>query len=421
MEQQLAIRVSGVKKRYRLGAIGGRTLQGELQSRWARLRGREDPNTRVGTDSCLIGQSFWALDGIDLTIARGERVGIIGANGAGKSTLLKLLSRITAPTEGEIDLYGRISSMLEVGTGFHRELTGRENIYMNGAILGMSRSEIDAKLADIIAFSEIGDFIDTPAKRYSSGMYVKLAFAVAAHLDSEILVMDEVLAVGDMAFQQKCLHKMRQAADEEGKTILYVSHNMNTIRQLCARCIVLDRGKVIFDGDPDRAISLYMDQCLDDDRVDIDLRGKAPQNPARPEKLRLTRLRLLDKTAPVYETGEPLRLSLTVSVSQPVERARLRLTLRTDDDVGLGTAWSAPLTLAAGEQTVTAELSTQGLVKGLLYGSVGVYQDTPGGEKRCLDHVTRAFRVELGGSALWDTRAYGYVSLPELQCALEEK
>lgn len=152
MEQQLAIRVSGVKKRYRLGAIGGRTLQGELQSRWARLRGREDPNTRVGTDSRLIGQSFWALDGIDLTIARGERVGIIGANGAGKSTLLKLLSRITAPTEGEIDLYGRISSMLEVGTGFHRELTGRENIYMNGAILGMSRSEIDAKLADIIAF-----------------------------------------------------------------------------------------------------------------------------------------------------------------------------------------------------------------------------------------------------------------------------
>ena len=217
MEQQLAIRVSGVKKRYRLGAIGGRTLQGELQSRWARLRGREDPNTRVGTDSRLIGQSFWALDGIDLTIARGERVGIIGANGAGKSTLLKLLSRITAPTEGEIDLYGRISSMLEVGTGFHRELTGRENIYMNGAILGMSRSEIDAKLADIIAFSEIGDFIDTPAKRYSSGMYVKLAFAVAAHLDSEILVMDEVLAVGDMAFQQKCLRKMRQAADEEGK------------------------------------------------------------------------------------------------------------------------------------------------------------------------------------------------------------
>ena len=283
----------------------------------------------------------------------------------------------------------------------------------------VSRSEIDAKLADIIAFSEIGDFIDTPAKRYSSGMYVKLAFAVAAHLDSEILVMDEVLAVGDMAFQQKCLRKMRQAADEEGKTILYVSHNMNTIRQLCARCIVLDRGKVVFDGDPDRAISLYMDQCLDDDRVDIDLRGKSPQNPARPEKLRMTRLRLLDKTAPVYETGEPLRLSLTVSVSQPVERARLRLTLRTDDDVGLGTAWSAPLTLAAGEQTVTAELSTQGLVKGLLYGSVGVYQDTPGGEKRCLDHVTRAFRVELGGSALWDTRAYGYVSLPELQCQRE--
>ena len=415
MERQLAIRISGVKKRYRLGPIGGHTLQGELQSRWARLRGREDPNTRVGTDDRFTGQSFWALDGIDLCIAQGERVGIIGANGAGKSTLLKLLSRITAPTEGEIDIYGRISSMLEVGTGFHRELTGRENIYMNGAILGMSRREIDAKMDDIIAFSEIGEFIDTPAKRYSSGMYVKLAFAVAAHLDSEILVMDEVLAVGDMAFQQKCLSKMRQAADEEDRTVLYVSHNMSTIRQLCSRCIVLDHGQIIFDGEPDRAIGVYMDRCLGDDRVEIDLRGRSTRRAEQGAGLCLERLRLTDKAEPVYETGEPLRLEVTFRAAEPLERVRLRLTLRTEDDMGLGTAWSAARPVQAGEQTARYTLSTQGLVKGRLYGSIGFYQDMPGGERRCLDHVTRAFRVEWGANTLWDTRAYGCMALSELE------
>ena len=175
---------------------------------------------------------------------RGDALGIIGHNGAGKSTLLKLLSRVTAPTAGSISYNGRITSMLEVGTGFHGELTGRENIYMNGAILGMTKKEIDAKMEQIIDFSEVRQFIDTPVKRYSSGMYVKLAFSVAAHLDSEIMIMDEVLAVGDMAFQKKCLDKMREAADKEGRTVLYVSHNMNTIRQLCDRCIVLEHGRI---------------------------------------------------------------------------------------------------------------------------------------------------------------------------------
>ena len=201
-DEELALRIRGLKKQYRLGVINRSTLQAELQSWWAQKRGRDDPNRRIGTDAGADGQSFWALDGIDLDIRRGERVGIIGANGAGKSTLLKLICRITAPTEGEIDIWGRVSSMLEVGTGFHREMTGRENIYMNGAILGMSRAEIDACLENIIDFSELREFIDTPVKRYSSGMFVKLAFSVAAHLRSEIMIMDEVLAVGDMAFQQ---------------------------------------------------------------------------------------------------------------------------------------------------------------------------------------------------------------------------
>ena len=210
--REVAVRLSGVKKMYKLGQIGGGTLRGDLSSWWARVRGKEDPNTVIGTDQRLVGRTFMALNGIDLTIYKGEALGIIGGNGAGKSTMLKLLSRVTAPTEGEIDIYGRIASMLEVGTGFHDELTGRENVYMNGAILGMTKAEIDRKMEDIIEFSEVREFIDTPVKRYSSGMYVKLAFSVAAHLDSEILIMDEVLAVGDMAFQKKCMTTMNDAA-----------------------------------------------------------------------------------------------------------------------------------------------------------------------------------------------------------------
>lgn len=256
--REIAIKLSGVKKQYKLGQIGGGTLTADIQSWWARKRGKEDPNSKIGSDQRLIGKKFMALNGIDLTVYKGEALGIIGGNGAGKSTMLKLLSRVTAPTEGEIDIYGRITSMLEVGTGFNGELTGRENVYMNGAILGMTKAEIDSKMEDIIEFSEVREFIDTPVKRYSSGMYVKLAFSVAAHLDSEIMIMDEVLAVGDMAFQKKCLDKMRDAAKREGRTVLYVSHNMNTIRQLCDRCIVLDQGKVVFEGDVESGIAKYL-------------------------------------------------------------------------------------------------------------------------------------------------------------------
>ncbi|UPG64496.1 ABC transporter ATP-binding protein [Metabacillus endolithicus] len=201
---------------------------------------------------------FGALNDINFTVNKGDRIGIIGHNGAGKSTLLKVFSRITTPTKGTIEVNGRISSLLEVGTGFHPELTGRENIYLNGSILGMTRDEIENKFNDIVDFSEISGFLDTPVKRYSSGMYVKLAFAVAAHLDPDILIVDEVLAVGDMKFQQKCLGRMEDISGE-GRTVLYVSHNMNTVQQLCNRVIVLDHGKVIFDGNVDDGIKVYMD------------------------------------------------------------------------------------------------------------------------------------------------------------------
>lgn len=252
------IKIDHVAKQYRLGAIGGTTFKEEMQRLGAKLLHKEDPTLKVGEKRNAINEKFWALKDVSFEIKKGEAVGIIGHNGAGKSTLLKLLCRVTAPTKGTISYNGRIVSMLEVGTGFHPELTGRENVYMNGAILGMSKKEIDTKMEEIIEFSECRQFIDTPVKRYSSGMYVKLAFSVAAHLNADIMIMDEVLAVGDMQFQKKCLKKMSDAASEEGKTILYVSHNMNTIRQLCNRCVVLDKGTVVYDGNVEQAIDIYM-------------------------------------------------------------------------------------------------------------------------------------------------------------------
>lgn len=254
----IAVKIEDLHKEYRLGTIGGGTLQADLQSWWARKNGKEDPNLKIGAKSHNKNETFTALNGINLEVRKGDALGIIGGNGAGKSTLLKILSRVTAPTKGSVSISGKISSMLEVGTGFNPELTGRENIYLNGAILGMTKEEVNSKIAEIIAFSECERFIDTPVKRYSSGMYVKLAFAVAAHLDSEILVMDEVLAVGDMQFQQKCLGKMGDIADREGRTILYVSHNMNTIQQLCNRVVVLDHGTVKFNGSVDEGIKIYL-------------------------------------------------------------------------------------------------------------------------------------------------------------------
>ncbi len=421
-EAKPAILVSGLKKEYRLGTIGGRTLQEELQSWWAKKRGREDPNLKIGMKAELIGKKFMALDGIDLQIMQGESVGIIGANGAGKSTLLKILSRITSPTEGEVDIYGRITSMLEVGTGFHGEMTGRENVYMNGAILGMSRSEIEEEMDRIIEFSEIGEFIDTPVKRYSSGMFVKLAFSVAAHLRSEIMIMDEVLAVGDMAFQHKCLDKMREAAEQEGRTVLYVSHNMNTIRRLCKRCIVLEKGKIIYDGEVEHAIALYMDRSLGKDQVDIDLE-KVPHARSREESpLWMEHLRLPDKVTALYESGEKLELELRLRQRKRVEKARLRLTLRTDTDAGLGTGWSEDFSLSeAEEQSFRFSMELDMIAKGIFYVSIGVYDRDELGRALILDHITRAFKIEISGSPIWYTNTYGNIIFPKIEWELPEE
>ena len=337
-EKRPVIEVTGLKKQYKLGQIGGGTLTHDLQSWWARVRGKEDPNTVIGTDQRLFGQTFMALNGVDLTVYQGEALGIIGRNGAGKSTLLKLLSRITAPTEGEIKIRGRVASMLEVGTGFNNEMTGRENIYMNGAILGMTKAEIDAKLPQIIEFSECGDFIDTPVKRYSSGMFVKLAFAVAAHLDSEIMVMDEVLAVGDMKFQQKCLGKMGDAANSEGRTVLYVSHNMNTIRQLCDRVIVLEKGHIIFDGGVEEGIGVYMKQ---NDRLSLhyDYTGIS-RAAANSRKIELMGLDIPDGSNASPVRGEDLHFILHCRANENDSSVGVRFEISNSSGQIIGTSLS---------------------------------------------------------------------------------
>ena len=259
MNDDIAIKVENLSKYYRLGVINNGTLFRDIQSWWARTRGKEDPHAKLGSKYDSNAEGFWALKDLNFEIKKGDRVGIIGHNGAGKSTLLKLLSQITSPTEGDIKIKGRIASLLEVGTGFHPELTGRENIFMNGAILGMTHAEIDSKVDQIIEFSEIGEHIDTPVKRYSSGMYVRLAFAVAAHLDSEILIADEVLAVGDAAFQKKALGKMNELSSGQGRTVLFVSHNMAQVKNLCNKGIVLEHGTVVSQNDDiNKSIDYYL-------------------------------------------------------------------------------------------------------------------------------------------------------------------
>ena len=253
---ETVISIENLSKTYQLGTIGTGTFYGDLRRWWARTRGLPDPNLKIGEFDQRDGETIWALRDINFSVQRGEAIGIIGRNGAGKSTLLKILSRVTAPTSGVVKANGRIASLLEVGTGFHPELTGRENIYLNGAIMGMSRSEIQRKFDEIIDFSGVEKFIDTPVKRYSSGMYVRLAFAVAAHLEPEILIVDEVLAVGDMEFQRKCLGKMDEVTSG-GRTVLFVSHNLPMISSLCGTCILLDDGHLIQHDNTAKVLATY--------------------------------------------------------------------------------------------------------------------------------------------------------------------
>lgn len=417
--KEVMIQLSNIKKMYKLGQIGGGTLQGDLQSWWARIRGKEDPNMQIGQTRRLVGQTFMALNGIDLTVYKGERLGIIGGNGAGKSTMLKLLSRVTAPTTGEIDLYGRVASMLEVGTGFNGEMTGRENVYLNGAILGMTKAEIDAKMENIIEFSEVRDFIDTPVKRYSSGMYVKLAFSVAAHLDSEIMIMDEVLAVGDVAFQKKCLNKMRSVATEEGRTVLYVSHNMNTIRTLCDRCIVLDQGKIIFDGNVEDAIKVYSSGKYIEQKTEYDV-SSFKRNTACLGLCRINKI-FIDNTT--LNMGEKLKFKLEIISQQHMEEALLRFVLFNQSGETIGMAASQKYALNKGANAIQFELDTDYLSPGGYIADIILCEYK---NKVYVKHDTvgeiLAFEIEETVSFFdlrWNRQYWGNVKLPNLRVSID--
>lgn len=309
-----AIRCHGLGKQYRLGV---RAPYGAFRDVIATAVRRS--LGRIRGERCEHPDTVWALRDVSFDVAPGEIVGVIGRNGAGKSTLLKLISRITAPTEGTAEIHGRVGSLLEVGTGFHPELTGAENVYLNGAILGMRRHEIARKFDDIIAFAEVERFVDTPVKHYSNGMYVRLAFSVAAHLEPEIFLVDEVLAVGDVSFQQKCLGRMSDVR-QDGRTILFVSHNMAAIKRLCTRCLVIDGGRLAYDGDVETAIKKYMGEGrLDAERAEVDTVDVPRELSTDGQLLRITSVRLHSNTALARVPFEaPLSVTLEFDVRRPL-------------------------------------------------------------------------------------------------------
>ena len=410
------IKIEHVSKEYRLGTIGGGTLKGDLQSLIARMRGQEDPNSLLGSAPVTgANDRFLALDDVSFDVYPGEAVGVIGRNGAGKSTLLKLLSRVTAPSKGRISFDGRIASMLEVGTGFHPELTGRENVYMNGAILGMTKAEIDRKFDQIVEFAEMEKFIDTPVKRYSSGMYVKLAFSVAAHLDSEIMIMDEVLAVGDAKFQKKCLGKMGDESTKAGRTILYVSHNMNTVRQLCTRCVVLDHGKLIFDGDTEKAIAIYSEASFSLNAC-YDLRN-VPRTNVPTNIFRARMLEFVDKDFPIYYAKETLRFRISWSAQQDIRGLCMRYTLVSAEQVPLGMGIIDQFTdIEAGKvYTYDFEQELSSFVSGDYQFFCVFYQRSQTGEQIILDRLPGYFSFRVENTALtiaWETKYGGHFKFP---------
>jgi lipopolysaccharide transport system ATP-binding protein len=335
-ERNNVLQVEDVSKMYKLGLVSTKSLAHDFNRWWHVMRGKEDPYLRIGesNDRASVGESdyIYALRDINFTVKEGEAVGIIGRNGAGKSTLLKILSQVTQPTSGRIRVKGRIASLLEVGTGFHPELTGKENIFLNGAILGMRKKEIASKLDEIIAFSGVARYIDTPVKRYSSGMYVRLAFAVAAHLESEILIVDEVLAVGDAEFQKKCLGKMGEVSKGQGRTVLFVSHNMQAIKTLCNRAIYMQQGQIKSDG----PAPLIVDQYLSGyDSMETSRTFIAPQSD---KSVFLEKARCLNASGDeryLFTADEPITIELTVRKNSSVRGVFFHLIVRNNEEIKL--------------------------------------------------------------------------------------
>lgn len=371
MSNNIAISFEHVSKMYQLGVVGTGTISNDLKRWWAMsVRGKEDPFLKIGqtNDRATKGTSdfVYALRDIDFKVEQGDVVGIIGKNGAGKSTLLKLLSRITAPTSGTIRAKGRVASLLEVGTGFHVELTGRENIYLNGTIMGMTRKEIDAKLDEIVDFAGVERYIDTPVKRYSSGMQVRLGFAVAAFLEPEILVVDEVLAVGDAEFQKKAIGKMNDVATNSGRTVLFVSHNMNSVRQLCKHGVVLKNGMVEKIGTADECVDFYMETSIDD-LVNYAVAGKEHRKALFAREIEYIDARMLNNNA-VMSTKEPIEVELTLkrNISE-IKDCVIGIGINNSADARISTYYTNKIDIPTGSETfkVHVSLPNHQLAKGV--------------------------------------------------------
>ena len=413
------LEIDGVSKEYRLGQLNGYTLHDDITSWFARLRGKEDPNSKIGADYRQVKKdTLLALDDVSLNVDRGDALAVIGLNGAGKSTLLKLISRITAPTRGEIRIRGRVASLLEIGTGFHQDLTGRDNIYLNGAILGMRKHEIDARLDEIIAFSEIEKFVDTTVKRYSSGMYVKLAFAVAAHLAPDILICDEVLAVGDLAFQQKCLSKMRDVA-REGRAVLYVSHNMRTVSELCNRGVFLDHGKLTYDGTVERAIELYGGSGIRDLDRDLD---KMSRPALRGDTMRMLRMTMRNTGNLEYAMDGCMEFTLTSVAHVADPRLRLRIMLYSSMATPIAMTQTDPFEVKAEETfTLNIRMPLDGIAPGEYGMKMSLISATPTGLSCYYDTIMDVGHfVVTDDSAVndgfrWQERLWGNFRLKKLE------
>lgn len=405
------ITVNNISKKYQLGTKASYdTLRDRLTHSIAGI-------FHPASKSAAAEKDFWALQDISATIEAGERVGIIGRNGAGKSTLLKILSKITYPTTGNISIHGRVASLLEVGTGFHPELTGRENVFLNGAILGMSQREIRTKFDDIVDFSGMARFIETPVKRYSSGMYTRLAFAVAAFLESEILIVDEVLAVGDMEFQKKCLERMRTEASS-GRTVLFVSHNMGAISQLCDRTILLQNGKIIADGKTNDVITTYF-QSGHQTAVDIDLTNPSlRQNSLESSPVKWQRLKIHNtsgKATDQFELREPIAITATFKTNHDVQDLSLGMAINTMTGLtvcsSLQTEVNAPRSFSKGEHTAVITIDPNLLAPGtylidISANGTGIVDWIPSAGQFTISAVSAQKEIS------WPTNKYGVVDIP---------
>jgi homopolymeric O-antigen transport system ATP-binding protein len=394
--------ISGLGKRYRLGAAAQAFTYGSLRDTIARTWSRAQPPPPA--------EHIWALQDVSFEVGAGEVVGIVGANGAGKSTLLKILSRITWPTTGSVDLWGRVGSLLEVGTGFHPELTGRDNVFLNGAILGMRRDEIARRFDAIVDFSGIERFLDTPVKRYSSGMYVRLAFAVAAHLEPDILIVDEVLAVGDAEFQRKCLGKMESVV-REGRTVLFVSHNMAAVKALCSRAILLRAGRVVCDGKVDDVVETYLQsgRAAAENTIVPDDAARSGTGEAR-----IRRVSLVDRgDRPLRDVhlGQPFRVLLGLDVARPVEGLLAGVSISTLEGTPVASSFSTdggkqPWTLGAGRHSIVVDLDTTLLPRKY---SLDVFVTRLDGRE--IDFVTRVIDFDALPFAQTGTDTYPWVTV----------